>query len=237
MKNKSISVIVPCYNEEQNITRFRTELISIINKLSDDYEIILVDDGSSDNTLKEMKKLKRISKRIKIVIHEKNKGLGSAVRTGIKNATKELLITLDSDLTFHPNQIRNLLNRFNKGDIDCVIGSPNLNKDNKVQLHRMILSKIVNLIYAILLGKHFTSVSPIFRVYKTYQLKKINLNSKGFTINAEILFWLIKNKRKVVEVPAILTVRKFGVSKINTLKEIKNHLKMFYNIILWRLCK
>lgn len=235
MKNNSISVIVPCFNEADNIPRLKMELIPLIDKLFKDYEIILVDDGSIDDTFIEMKRLKRQYNNIIIIAHNKNLGLGSAIRTGINAAKKDLLVIIDSDLTFHPSQIYNLIECFNRKDVDCVIGSPYLTKNTNVQFHRRILSKIVNLIYAFLLGNNFTSVSSIFRLYKMNDLKSMNLKSTGFTINAEILFCLLKNKKRVIEIPAILTTRKLGVSKIKIFKEINNHIKMFYNIFIWRL--
>lgn len=231
-----LTIILPCYNEEDNIPYIEKELFNILDKLGLEYEIIFVDDGSKDKTYQKIVELSKRNKRIIICKHKKNMGLGAAIQTGIKKARSDLLVTLDSDLTFHPKQIEDLLNAFDKNKVDCVIGSPTLKGyDKSIPIYRIFLSKTVNLMYDILLGKRITSVSPIFRLYKTNQLKKLKLESNGFDINAEILAKLLIQKKKVIEIPAKLTVRKYGVSKINNIREIKNHIKLMYKIIKWKL--
>jgi len=232
---KSLSIIIPCYNEEGNIHIYEEELFGELNKLNIRYTVIFVDDGSTDNTRKELLKLQKKYKNIVIHSFIKNKGMGMAIREGIKLAENDLSITLDADLTFHPDKIKELLSRFFVGDVDCIIGSTALAGYGKgVPFYRKFLSISLNLIYSILLGKRLTSVSPIFRVYNTQDLKDLNLTCKGFDINAEILVNLLKNEKKVVEIPTILTVRRFGESKINNIKEIKNHIKLFFKIMRWK---
>ncbi|MBW3022778.1 glycosyltransferase family 2 protein, partial [Candidatus Woesearchaeota archaeon] len=210
---KKLSVIIPCYNEQDNIKIFPKELIGELDKLRVSYEVIAVDDGSKDSTYSELKKLKKKYPQIKIVRHEQNIGLASAIKSGIDHATGELAVTLDADLTFHPRQIKSLLERFNKGDVDVVIGSPSLKGYSKdVPKYRILISKCGEMLYNFALGKRITAVTPIFRLYKTEQLKEIKLSPKkmpkgGFGINAEILAKLLIKKRRVVEIPATLTVR------------------------------
>jgi len=229
-----LSIIIPVYNEEKNLPYIKKELFPVIKNI--DYEIIFVNDGSEDNTLNEIKKLK--SKKIKIYNHKKNQGLGSAIRTAIPKCKSKYTLTLDSDLTFHPRYIPTLVKRIEKGDVDCVIGSPNLSKyDDNIPFYRIFLSKSVNFIYTILLGQKITAVSPIFRIYKTEQLQELKLESERFQINAEILAKLFKKKREVVEIPTKLTKRKYGESKLNSFKETINHLKLMLKILKWRLVK
>jgi glycosyltransferase involved in cell wall biosynthesis len=230
-----LSIILPAYNEEENLCRVDAELMPTLNSIGLDYEIIVVDDGSTDNTIEIAEKLASRNKRIFVARHEQNMGLGAAIQTGIKKATGDLLITLDSDFTFHPKQIPALLERFKMGDADCVIGSPSLFASKEmIPFYRVFLSKSVNSIYAIILGKKLTAISPIFRLYKTQQLKELELSSYGFDINAEILFKLLKKNRSVVEIPASLTVRIHGKSKLNNAKEIRNHLRLIRKIVMWR---
>ncbi len=236
-----LSVIIPCYNEEKNVERMPEELIEELDKLNLDYEIIAVDDGSKDSTLKILKKLKEKYAFIKIIKHERNKGLASAIKTGIDNAKGEMTVTLDSDYTFHPSQIKNLLDRYKKEDVDIVIGSPALSKgySDDVPKYRIWLSNGGRLLYNIALGEKITAVTPIFRLYKTDILKKINLNPKptpqgGFSINAEILAKLLFKGYKAAEIPATLTVREYGESKINNLREIVSQLILVTKIMWWR---
>ncbi len=226
-----ISVIIPAYNEEENLKRIPSELMPVMKKY--DHEIIIVDDGSIDGTAQAAARL--TSKRIRLVKHPKNLGLGAAVKTGIKNAHGDTLIFLDADFTFHPKEIPKLLEKYQEG-WDCVIGTHfGKNSKSQIQLHRKILSRGVNMLYQILLGRKVTAVSSIFRVYKKSALRGISMDSNDFSINAEILFDMIKKGKSVTEVPVTLTTRIYGESKINNTREIKNHLRMLGKIIKWRI--
>jgi len=231
-----ISIVIPCFNEEGNVKDFRKELFPYIKDY--DYEVLFVDDGSIDNTYNELLKLKNSKKdsKIKIVRHKKNLGLGSAIKTGIKSCTGDVIITLDADMTFHPKYIKDLVNKYIETRADCVIGSYQLGQLSKnIPLYRKILSKGVNKLYNLVLGKKITSVSPMFRLYKTSDVKNMHIESKDFNVNAEILFNLIKNNKSILEVPVTLGIRKKGVSKINNFREIINHSKLLIIIGFWRL--
>mgnify|MGYP001585297750 CR=1 FL=1 len=230
-----LSVVIPCCNEEQNVPRFAGELWPVLENSGLDFEVVIVDDGSKDQTIQEVEKLNK--PQIKLVKHEVNKGLGAALRTGINAATGELLIMLDADLTFHPKLIPNLLAaRLNHPDADFVIGSPNLGGYGKdIPAWRLAISKFANFVYRVLLGKPITSINQIFRLYKTEQLKQLNLTSVGFDINAEILFKLVFKGNKFVEIPAELTNRLYGVSKLNYAREIRRHIALMAKIIKWKI--
>jgi len=231
-----ITYLVPVFNEEENLLRIAPELLPVIKKIGK-FEILIVDDGSIDKSREIEDELSKKHKEIVVVKHKKNRGLGAAVRTGINHANGDLLIALDADFTFHPNEIPKLIEAHEKTNADCVIGSHFLKGGNfeKVLTHRVFLSKAVNKVYQILMGKKIASISSIFRLYRTDCLKKMPIVSTGFDINAEILFKLIKAKRKIIEVPATLTTRIHGESKINTAREIKNHIKLILKILYWRI--
>jgi dolichol-phosphate mannosyltransferase len=239
---KELSVILPCYNEQENIKWIPSELIKELDKLKIDYEIIAVNDGSIDNTYKELIEIQKKFPVIKIVNHGKNMGLASAIKTGIDNVTGRLTVTLDADFTFHPRQIKNLLERFKQEDVDVVIGSPGLKMgySDDIPKYRIMLSKGGGLLYKMVLGKKINAVTPIFRLYRTEYLKEIELNPVpspmgGFGINAEILAKLLIKNRRVVEIPAELTTRQYGESKINNSKEIVRQLILLTKIIWWRI--
>ncbi len=232
-----ISIIIPAYNEQENIPRIEEELIPVMDNLGCDYELVIVNDGSHDGTEEEIFKLKSKFDNINLVRHNRNKGLGCAVRTGIEHIQGELVITIDADFTFHPRDIPRLLEKYGGTKADCVIGShlhPDGNVDGVIT-YRLWLSRVVNRIYALLMGGRISSYSSIFRLYKAGELKKLDLKSTGFNINAEILFKLLQNGGRVVEVPVALTTRKYGTSKLRTGREIKNHLILLSKILLWKL--
>jgi glycosyltransferase involved in cell wall biosynthesis len=229
-----ISVIIPAYNEEQNIKRIPRELTPVMNKFPS-YEILIVDDGSKDNTGKISDDLAKKGK-IRVVHHPRNMGLGAAVKTGIKNSKGDALIFLDSDFTFHPREIPKLMEKYNGGEYDCVIGTHfGKNSKNEILFHRKVLSKSVNVLYTVMLGKRITAMSSLFRLYKKSALKGISMRSNDFDINAEILFDMIKKGKKITEVPVTLTTRKYGESKLKNTREIKNHLRLLSKILAWRI--
>jgi dolichol-phosphate mannosyltransferase len=232
-----ISVLVPAYDEESNIPLIGTELSKVMSTLREDYEIIVVDDGSTDGTAKAVAQLEMDNPAVRGVSHRRNMGLGAAIRTGIKEAKGEFLIPLDADFSFHPRQIPGLLELIRKEEADCVLVSPFLRPEDNLGIDflRLLMSRSVNLLYRLLLGRRITEASGIFRVYRTDALRRIDLIATGFDINAEILFKLIKNKSKVVETYGPLTSRQSGESKMRVWKEGFNHLRLLLKILSWRL--
>jgi len=231
---KKLSIVVPCFNEEDNVPRFAIELFEPIAKFVPETEFIFVDDGSSDKTVKLLSELCRPRPNTKLVQHERNKGLGAAVRTGIDASTGDAILTLDADLTFHPGEFQNLYRAYADG-VDCVMGSPLLGQMERVPLIRRVLSHGVNLAYCLLLGRKITATSSLFRLYRAASVKALTLTSNGFDINAEIVIKLIQMGAVVKEVPATLLTRTGGVSKISTSREIKNHIKLLTKVFIWRL--
>lgn len=235
MIKPKLSVFLPCFNEEKNIRRIPAELLPILKDLKENFEIVVVDDGSTDNSIKEILNIKEPC--IKLIKHPKNLGLGHAIRTGIDNAAGDLLVTLDADFTFSPKFIPLLLENMKKRpDIDFIIGSPALGGHEKnIHFMRVIVSKTANKIYSFLLGRKATAVTPIFRLYKTEQLKNLTLESKGFEIVAEILFKLVFSGKKFLEVPVPLTRRIYGVSHLNYRREIIRHFFLILKILKWKI--
>lgn len=230
----SLSIVIPCCNEELNVPRYAVELWPVLESLGVDFEVIIVDDGSADKTVAEANKIAK--SHIRLLCHGVNKGLGAALRTGIAAATGDWLIFLDGDLTFHPTLIPRLLRALREHpEADFVIGSPSLARYGEgIPRWRIFISKAANFVYSVFLGRPVTSVNQIFRLYKTRDLRELNLESSGFEINAEILFKLVFRGKKFVEIPAELAVRQYGVSKLDYAKEIPRHFFLMVQILQWR---
>lgn len=231
-----LSIILPCYNEEENIARIPPELVPELRALNCEYEIIIVDDGSTDRTYEAAKNLN--IPEIKIARHAKNLGVGRAFKTGIENIDSDICAILDSDFTFHPKYIKPALERLGKGDVDFVGGSPKLAEYSKnIAPWRILVTKTSNLVYGFLFGHKVTCASGFFRVYKSKDLKELKLDTSGFDISVEILFKLLAKGKRYAEIPAPLTVRQFGESKLDYKKEILKHAKLLLKIINWRINK
>jgi len=232
-----LSVVIPCFNEEENIHRIPKELVPELNNLGIPYEILLIDDGSSDNTVDFAKKL--ALPQLRIISFTENKGLGEAIKAGFKNAKYDLLVTLDGDFSFRPELIEVLLKRFSLGGVDLVIGSPKLARHHEeLTFSRWFISKSALFVYRILFGIPITSVNQILRLYKTADVRDLQIDAKGFDVFAEVLFkLLVMEEKKYVEIPAAMVVRTHGQSKLNYWKEMVRHFKLIFKILKWHLEK
>ena len=173
---------------------------------------------------------------MRLIKHDRNRGLGAAIRTGISAGRGELVVTLDTDLTFSPTLIPALLERFDKGDVDVVSGSPRLaGYANEIPSYRIFVGRMSTVIYTAILGTHVTSVSPILRLYRRQDLLDLDLRAVGFDINAEILFGLVRNKKRVAEIPAPLTQRIHGTSNLNYGREMRRHLRLVLRMLKWKM--
>src|SRR3989338_9011628 len=228
-----ISFIFPAYNEAENLKRFPVEAVPVFERIGEPYEIIVVDDGSVDDTAAVARGL---GERVRLVQHDRNRGLGVAIRTGIKEARGDLVVTMDTDLTFSPSLVPLLLERFHRGDVDIVSGSPKLAGYGKdIPSYRVLVGKLSTLVYSVIFGRKITAVTPIFRLYRRADVVDLPLQSTGFDINAEILFYLVRRGKRVVEVPAMITQRVHGESKLDYQKEMKRHLRLVWRMVKMRL--
>ncbi len=228
-----LSAIFPAYNEAESLRRFPGDVIPVFESLRRPYEIIVVDDGSKDETAAVAEQL---AGPVRVVRHDRNRGLGAALRTGFQAAQGDLVVTLDTDLTFAPALVRKLLDRYDQGGVDVVSGSPSLaGYAKEIPAYRVAISKAASIVYSGILGQRITAVSPILRLYRASDLAVLPLNSIGFDINAEILFLLIQRGKRVAEVPAPLTQRLHGESKLDYRREMRRHAKLISRMLRWRI--
>lgn len=218
----NLSLIIPTYNEKENIPLLLKKIEGQLDKIGPNMEVIVVDDNSPDGTGKILDKLKSKYNFLE-VIHRKGKsGLSSAVLKGFSKASGDILGVMDADLSHPPKKIRDMLKKINEADL--VIGSRYANKGKIMgwSIKRKIMSKV-----ATLLARGFTSVkdpmSGFFLVRKN-KLPK-NMDPKGFKILLEIL---VKGDiNKIEEVPITFKDREKGKSKAN-LKEIFSYISNLY---------
>jgi len=232
-----ISILIPLFNEAENARRYPERLFSvagaIIERHGDISEYIFVDDGSRDTTHAELDKLATLQKNVVVVSYPKNKGMGSAIRTGLAYCSGQLVIMMDSDLTYHPEDIEKLLTAYEETGADCISASPYRRRDLAKEIaspFRLFVSKSVNFFYRVLLREDITCMSGIFRLYRKKALDEITLESNNFEICAEILAKLILNKKSVHEIGVKVYNREFGKSKLNVKKEILNNLRILFKI-------
>lgn len=209
---KEISVIIPAYNEEGRILNAIKQVRSLFNKLGINHEIIVVDDGSTDNTAKEARK----ECNIKVVGYKRNKGKGYAIKYGSRFASKELITFLDADMEIDPKQISILLKYLKDSDGDIVIGSKRhpLSKIEYYPLMRKFLSKMYNNLLRLLFHIRVKDTQAGLKIIKREALQKIlpHMRIKRFAFDVELLAYAYSFGYRVVEAPIVLNFsrRKWG---------------------------
>ncbi len=236
-----ISIVIPLFNEQDNVLQYDTLLFPHIDDIAERYgesvEYVLVDDGSADDTLQHLNELRNARNNIHVYAHEVNRGMGAAIKTGIRESRGDLIITLDSDLTYRPEEVEKLLTCYRETKADCVYGSP-YGKGGKVQgvsKVRLIPSIGVTLLYQIVLWKRVSCLSAIIRLYRSESIRKISIESGGFDINAEILAKMVFSGMLVREVSVTLYSRSLGESKLNVRKEFVANIRLLIKLIKIRL--
>ena len=230
-----VSIVIPCYNEEKGLPQLISKLKLSKNDLLSDFEVelIFVDDGSTDTSNEILHKKYDKEENVQIVKHTQNCGLGAALRTGFSKATGNIIVTIDSDCTYDPEQIPNMLKALDK-QIDIVIGSPYhpLGKVDGTSFLRMFLSKSLSSVYRLVLSQDLHTYTGIFRAYRRSVVTDIKFKANDFISLSEILVKSIFSGYEVFEYPTILYHRKFGRSKIHIITTIFHHLRFILRIIL-----
>jgi len=187
-KYKSISIFFPAYNEEANIKKSVLQIKTVIEKLFNNYEIIIVNDGSSDRTGEIADKLSKKYFQIKVVHHNPNRGYGGALISGFNKAQKDLIFFTDADLQFDLREIIKLLKFIEEYEV--VIGYRNPRRDPFMRLVNAWGWKWLN---QILFGLKVRDIDCAFKLFTKQAIKSINIESFGATVSAEFLIKL-KNK-------------------------------------------
>ena len=233
MKKQKLSIIVPCYNEEEGISYLVAELDPMVEKLQQNYEVelIFVDDASKHHTNHLLKAHYGQRKNVKIIKHEHNQNLGAALKTGFSQATGDLIACLDSDCTYPPRLLEQLAGMIDEHtDISTVSPYHPRGKINHVPAHRLFLSKSVSRLYRTLLRSPIYTYTAMVRVYKKEVIQKVPFQYNTFLGVTELMVKSILKGYKVKELPAELSPRKFGTSKIKTFRLIRDHLGLIVKI-------
>jgi len=223
----SVSVVIPAYNEEDNITATIARVSKVLEPLEEDWEIIVVNDGSTDRTLETVNQIAAKDPRIRPISYATNAGRGKALRTGFAHAKGDFVVSTDADLSYEPKYIVDLINELkNDASIDLVIASPYMKggRTEGVPLGRLLISKIGNRILSLAMDGNIKTITGIFRAYRRSVLESLELESEGKEIHLEILSRAVAVGYKVKEVPVVLTGREKGRSKFRFRGTVVSHL-------------
>ncbi len=203
----SISGVMPAYNEEANIGPMIEEMDRVLSSITDDYEIIVVDDGSRDNTAQRVMEKAAVYPRVRLIRHERNKGYGAAVYSGITAATKELIFFTDSDRQFKLDELKNLLPLISEADL--VAGYRPKRMD---PWFRVLFGWGWSFLVTVLFGYTVRDVDCAFKLFRREVVEKVgpHIRSFGATFSAEFLVRAKRAGFRFREVPVTPLPRPAG---------------------------
>ena len=220
--NFKLSIIIPCFNEKNTIEDILKKIDQSLNyyKFSN-FEIIVVDDFSTDGSKEVLKKLSN-KEKIQIYFHDNNFGKGAAIHTALKYTTGDIVIIQDADLEYDPFDYNKLLVPFFETNADIVYGSRFLGGGKYVRIHffwHYLANKILTFICNLFINLNLTDMETGYKVFKTSALKSINLKEKSFSFEPEVTIKLAKKNYKFFEVPITYNGRSYEEGKKIGLKD------------------
>ncbi len=233
-----LSIIIPVFNEEKTIA----EILTRVNKVrikDIEKEIIIVNDGSSDNSGNIIKKEISGIKNEVYISHVRNQGKGAAIRTAIKASTGEYIIIQDADLEYDPRDYEKLLRPIIQKKAKVVYGTrlnrlPDFLKDERTArffIH-YLGNKILSFITSILYGQWITDMETCYKIFPKKAVNDMRLNAKGFEFEPEITAKLLKKGYNIHEIPISTIPRGYDEGK--KLNTIKDGLKALVALIKYR---
>jgi glycosyltransferase involved in cell wall biosynthesis len=209
MLTMNVSSIIPVFNEKQTIE----EIIRRVKSVNIVSEIVIVDDGSTDGTREILTQYKN-DPIVHVFLHEKNKGKGAAVRTGILSATGDVLIIQDADLEYDPRDYPALLKPIEEGIAEVVYGSRFLGGARRPILYwNMVANKILTFITNILYNNILSDMETGYKVFYRETVKDIPLHSHGFEFEPEFTAKILKRNLRIFEVPITFNPREYSQGK------------------------
>jgi glycosyltransferase involved in cell wall biosynthesis len=223
-----LTVIAPMYNEAKNVNSTITSIAQLLSTFEKPWELLLIDDGSTDNTLEIARTAEKEIGNLRVISYPVNCGRGKALRTGFAHARGKYVITIDFDLSYSPDHILSIYEQLVDPSLmnDVVLGSAYM-KGGKVvgvSTFRLFISKLGNKILEYTFPQSFKTSTCILRGYKREVLDALELESNGKEIHLEILSKVCALGFRVKEIPATLTSRKTGKSKFKLRKTSVTHL-------------
>ena len=219
-----ISVVIPAHNEEKAIGAVLDELIVALEGQA--YEIIVVDDGSTDNTVKIVQE----NKIIKLIQHPQNMGYGAAIKTGIKNATNDLILIIDGDGSYPVKAIPELLKEAD--EYDMVVGA-RTGKEVKIQLYRKPAKWFLSMLANYLSGTKIPDLNSGMRIFRKEDvLKFFNILPSSFSFTTTLTLAYLSNDYNVKYVPIDYHER-MGQSKIKPFRDGFNFIMLIVRTITY----
>ena len=216
MPAMSLSVVMPVYNEKATVETIleRVEGSGLAT------EIILVDDGSTDGTRDVLHEIAPRHPTLKLLLHDRNRGKGAAIQTGIKAATQDLVLIQDADLEYDPRDYPALLAPIQEGKADVVFGSRFLGGPRRTTMFwHMVANQMLTFMTNILYNSILSDMETGYKLFRREIIQSIPLRCKRFDFEPEITAKLLKRRIRIFEVPITFNPREYEEGKKIGLKD------------------
>jgi glycosyltransferase involved in cell wall biosynthesis len=241
LKKPFISIIAPCYNEEAILDTNITTIVNYLESKNDKYqwEIVIINDGSRDRTGEIADELEKNNKKIRVIHHPVNLNLGNALQTGFRNAKGEIIVVLDIDMSYAVDNIEKLVDKLISETADIVIASPYMKggKVTAVPFLRMIMSKWVNKFMRLSAQDKYYTFTGMVRAYRTSFIRTVNLKTRDYEINPEILYKAMILRARIIEIPAHLDwteQRKYAGKRTSSLRILRGFFSGLMSAFIFR---
>ncbi len=209
-----LSVVIPVFNEAENLQPFYKKLKETLSKCSHEYEIIFVDDGSSDNSSEVLKKIASDDQRVLLIKFNRNYGQTQALHAGFQKAKGDIIVTLDADLQNNPEDIQGLIEKLMDTHSDVISGWRYPRKDS---ISRRIVSAIANCMISKICGLKLHDYGCTLKVYRSKYIKDLKLYGEMHRFIPAFIHW---NGGKVIEMkvshsPRIHGKSSYGMGRIH----------------------
>ncbi len=227
MKRQSISFVFPMFNETENIGQTINRAGELAKELTDDYEIIVVDDASTDGSAEAVETIAVRDYHIKSIRLKVNSKIGGAIREGLKNASKEVIIYTDFDFPAKEDDIKKALSLLEDADI---VTSYSL-AIKHLRLKRIIMSKVYNFLVEFLFGLHIKDINAGLKIFRKKVFEDISLKSSSPFIYTEIFAEAAKKDFKIRQYGLIFETRKKEISRVSKMSIV---MRTFCDMLVYR---
>jgi polysaccharide deacetylase family protein (PEP-CTERM system associated) len=232
----AVAVVVPIYNEAENVGYLMRTLDALQQRLRDRYrfKFVLVDDGSSDASWQRLCEAANGRADVELLRHERNRGVAAAIQTGIAAAPTEIVCSIDCDCSYDPQELGQMLPLIEGADV--VTASPYHPEGQVLNVPgwRLFLSRWLSRLYRAAVRADLSTWTSCFRVYRRSRVVDVTVENEGFLGIAEQIIRLMRRGRIVREYPTLLEARLLGASKMKTLRTIRGHLGLLWQVLCGR---
>ena len=226
-KPVDISIVIPVYKEEENLKELHARLSNVLHAITENYELIFVDDGSTDNSFAMLKGINREDKKVKVVRLRRNFGQSAAISAGFDFSKGDVIITMDGDLQNEPGDIPKLLDELEKGDYDVVCG---WRFDRADPMLKKLFSKIANRLRRRFTAEDIHDSGCTLRAYKKECIADLELYGEIHRYIPALLLW---KGYKISEVEVRHHERKHGTTKYSWKRIVKGFLDLII-VTFWQ---